>query len=153
MMIRRFALLALCMTIPLLSGCGSNYVIRGKAVRGDFSTVSFVSVDDSRLQNEGVINVEIYLFRDPDRGDREVAARVNTNDVGEFVMPVNKYGAGWMIEQWLIHTYRPGYQSAQSIVSLPKPKQNLVMLVTLGRGVAEMPRMPDDVWRQYEHFK
>ena len=153
MMIRRFALLALWMTMPLLTGCGSNYVIRGKAVRGDFSSVSFVSVDDSRLQNEGVTNVEVFLIRDPDRGNRKVAARANTNDVGEFVMPVNLYGAGWMIEQWLIHTYRPGFQSAQSLLSLPKPEQDLVLLVTLGRGVAELPHISNDLRRRYEHFK
>ena len=143
----------MCMAIPLLSGCGSSYAIRGKAVRGEFSSVSFVSADDSRLQNEGVTNVEVSLLRDPARGDREVAARANTNDVGEFVMPVNQYGAGWMIEDWMIHTYRPGYQSAQSFVSLNKPKMNMVLLVTLGRGKAEKPHMPDDVWQQYEHFK
>ena len=48
---------------------------------------------------------------------------------------------------------RPGFQSAQSLVSLPESKQNLVLLVTLGRGVAELPPMPDDLQRQYEHFK
>ncbi len=52
-----------------------------------------------------------------------------------------------------MHTYLPGSQSAESILTLPKPDMNLKMLITLGRGVAVMPKMSDDLIQQYEKFK
>ncbi len=154
MMRRRIALPALGLVMVLLTGCAVEpYVIHGRAVRSDFTTASFVDVDDSRLLGEGLSSVDVYLIRNPTRGDREVVARVQTNDVGEFAMPVNAYGAGWMIEEWMIHTYRPGFQSVESIMTLPKPKETRALLLMLGRGIAEQPALGDDHLRQYEHFK
>jgi len=154
MMMRRIALLTLGLVMACLTGCATEtYYIHGRAVRGDFTSAAFVDPGDTRLQGEGLSGVEVYLIRDPDRGDRSIVARVQSDDRGEFVMPVNAYGAGWMIEQWEIHTYRPGFQSVQSIMTLPKPKEDRALLLTLGRGIAQRPPMDEDLLRQYEYFK
>ncbi len=58
-----------------------------------------------------------------------------------------------MVEQWLVHTFRVGSQSAESILTLPDRKSNLKLLITLGPGVAVMPKLMDELWQQYEKFK
>lgn len=137
----------------LMPGCGSGYVIQGKAIRGDYSSVTFVHPDDSRLQDPGMADVRVFLFRDPSSLGRELVATASSDDRGNFIIPINTFGAGWLVEQWLVHTYRPGTQSAESILTLPKRDTNLKMLITLGRGVAVMPRMTDELLQQYEKFK
>ena len=137
----------------LMPGCGSGYAIQGKAIRGEYSSVTFVHPDDSRLQDPGVADVRVFLFRDPNSLGRELAASTSSDGGGNFIIPVNSFGAGWLVEQWQVHTYLQGSQSAESILTLPKPDMNLKLLITLGRGVAVMPRMSDDLWQEYEKFK
>ena len=137
----------------LMPGCGSGYVIQGKAIRGEYSSVTFVHPDDSRLQDPGMAGVRVFLFRDPSSLGRELVATASSDARGNFILPINTFGAGWLIEQWLVHTYRPETQSVESILTLPKQGTNLKMLITLGRGVAVMPRMSDELMQQYEKFK
>ncbi len=143
----------LVVAVSLMPGCGSGYVIHGKAIRGDYSSVTFVHPDDSRLQEPGVADVRVFLFRDPNSLGRELVGSTSSGERGNFIIPINTFGAGWLDEQWLVHTYLPGSQSAESILTLPKPDMNLKMLITLGRGVAVMPKMSDDLMQQYEKFK
>lgn len=137
----------------LMTGCSSGYVLQGKAIRGDYSSVSFVHHEDSRLLEPGVTDVKVYLIRDPSSLGRELVAIASSDDRGNFILSVNTFGAGWMVEQWLVHTYRPGSQSAESILTLPDKKSNLKLLITLGPGVAVMPKLPDELLRQYEKYK
>ncbi len=137
----------------LMPGCGSGYVIHGKTIRGDYSSVTFVHPDDSRLQDRGVGDVRVFLFRDPNSLGRELAASTSSDGMGNFILSINEFGAGWLVEQWQVHTYLPGSQSAETILTLPKSETNLKMLITLGRGVAVMPKMSDDLMQQYENFK
>ena len=137
----------------LMSGCGSGYILQGKAIRGEYSSVTFVHAEDSRLQDPGAANVRVFLIRDPSSLSRELVATASTDDRGNFIIPVNSFGAGWLVEQWLIHTYRPGSQSAESILTLPKQDSNLKILITLGPGVAVMPNLPGELLQQYEKFK
>ncbi len=137
----------------LMPGCSSGYVIQGKAIRGDHSTVTFVHPDDSRLQDPGVADVRVFLFQDPNSLGRELVGSTSSGERGNFIIPINTFGAGWLDEQWLVHTYLPGSQSAESILTLPKQESNLKMLITLGRGVAVMPKMSDELFQQCEKFK
>ena len=137
----------------LMPGCASGYVIQGKAIRGEYSSVTFAHPDDSRLQDSGMADVKVFLFRDPSSLGRELVATASSDDRGNFILPINSFGAGWLVEQWMVHTYLPDTQSAESILTLPKQGTNLKMLITLGRGVAVMPKMSDELWQQYEKFK
>ncbi len=144
--------LMILLTLTGCSGSGS-YVIQGRAIRGEFTSVSFVQAHDRRLQEPGVSNVAVSLYREPNSLGRELTAQAHTDDRGDLSMPVDVFGAGWLVEQWLIHTYRPGYQSASTLVTLPKAKQDLRLLITLGPGLAERPPRSDELIRQLEHFK
>ena len=137
----------------LMPGCASGYVIQGKAIRGEYSSVTFVHPEDSRLHDPGMADVRVFLFRDPNSLGRELVATASSDARGNFILPINTFGVGWMVERWMVHTYLPDTQSAESIVMLPKKGANLKLLITLGRGVAVMPRMSDDLWQQYEKFK
>lgn len=137
----------------MLAGCGGAYVIHGKAIPGSFTSVSFVRPDDSRLQGPGLQNVEVYLYRDPNTLGRKIVAQGVTDDRGLLYMPVSAPGAGWLVEQWMIATYRPGYQSATSFVSLPDKKAGMQLLMTLGPGTAEPPPRTDEWSESYDRFK
>ena len=143
----------LVVAVSLMPGCGNGYAIQGKAILGDFSSVTFVHSDDSRLQDPGVADVRVFLFRDPNSLGRDLAASTSSDGMGNFILSINEFGAGWLVEQWQVHTYLPGSQSAETILTLPKSETNLKMLITLGRGVAVMPKMSDDLMQQYEKFK
>jgi hypothetical protein len=123
-----------CWLVPLsallmatLSGCSGGYVIEGKAIRGEFTSVSFVRASDSRLSEPGVANVEISVFRNPDTLGRAMVAKGTTDDQGNLYLPVDVFGVGWTIEQWMIHSYRP--------------------------GIAQRAPQADEAYQQYEKFK
>jgi len=138
----------------MLGGCGGGqYVISGRAVRSDFSTVSFVSGNDSRLGGDGVPSVEVYVYRDPDKPSRKLLARGLTDADGYLTLTMDAFGAGWMDEQWMIFTYRPGYQSATAWTALPPAKSGGQLLMLLGEGRAERPPPENELIDQYERFK
>lgn len=150
---RGLFVLGLLSAVFLMSGCGGGYVIRGKAVRGELSSMSFVDPSDRRFEDAGVANVKIYVFRDPDSLGRELITTGTTDLDGNFTIPISTFGAGWLIEQWLIDTYRPGYESAQSVLTLPKQKMGLKLLINLNEGMAIRPPLLGGPMSDYEKFK
>lgn len=150
-------LIALALTCMLMTGgCGITdaYVLEGKVIRGSYSTMAFVSPDDPRLQQSGIGNVQVSIFRDPSKPNREMVARdINLPD-GTFSISISEFGAGWMVEEWQIKAGRPQFQTADLIIGLPKAKKNRRLLIMLTGGPSDLgQRDEDDLMELYERYK
>ena len=146
-------LLGLAAAAALLGGCGSSYLLQGRAVRGSSPTMDFVSADSDELKGRGLRGVKLEVYRDPTSLGSEVVARGRTDAAGNFSIPVSAFGAGWMSEQWRITAVRPGFETAEAILSLPSGKENQRLLIMMNEGTSIAPKRPDDLWGEYERFK
>jgi len=133
-----------------LTGC-SSYVIQGKVVAGPFSSMTFVSPDDSRLGEAGLSDVRVTLRRDPDRLSTRVVAHVITDGDGKFSLLVDELGAGWMEEQWLLVARKPRFQNATWKQRLTMKHGKMRLLVTMTPGYSD-PDPQEDLMDQYDQF-
>ena len=131
------------------SGCGA-YTIKGRVVESSVSTLSFVEADDGRLLERGVRGVEIAVYRDPAKPNRERVGRTVTGMDGSFSIPLNAFGAGFLVEEFEINAQRDGYQPVRMSTALPGQKQSLLIMLAPGRGAP--PQGEEnlmDVYRKY----
>jgi len=138
-----------------LIGCqgGSGYTLEGKVVTGTFSTMEFVAGNDPRLQERGIGNVKIVLHRDGNKSWPQWVGEVSTSPTGAIHLPVSEFGAGWMIEQWLIEAYKPGYETVDTVVTLPSQKSGRQLLIMMTPGQAQPLRPRNELLDQYERFR
>jgi hypothetical protein len=136
-----------------LAGCGGPYVIQGKAVEGAYSTLQFVTADDEQLAEAGVPFANISVYRDATRPNERLVTTGRSDGEGMIRIPVNEFGAGWMIEQWRIEVVRAGYETTQAVLTLPPAGEDRRLLIVLGPGVSVPPRKAEDLWEEYERFK
>lgn len=140
-------IIALC--VSALTGC-RTYVLQGTVVRSDVADMAFVASDDPRLSGTGVGNVRITIERDPDKLSREMIGTTLSDDRGRFSMPVDKFGAGWMDEEWMIRAFRQGYRTVVSRQRL-SIYEDRRLLILMPAGQSEAP--PEDWQEQYERFR
>jgi len=148
-----FAAVVLIMPIVLLSGCGGGYVLRGKVIESNTNAITTVDRKDSRMDQQGLGNVQIRVYRDPGRLSQELAASGVSGPDGTFAIPINAFGAGWMDESWLIQTYRDGYSNAETIKRLPGNTNRRPVLIMLRRGDATPFRQREDLLEEMERFR
>ena len=134
-------------------GCGSDYVLRGQAVEGEWGSVLFVGPDDGELDGAPVAHADVALYRDPTRPSRTLIASGRTDGAGRIAMPLSVFGAGWMAEQWLVEVVKPGYETIQQMVTLPRAKDGKIMLIVLRPGVSSPPEQPEDLWEEFRRFR
>ncbi len=140
------------MLVIALSGCG-GYVLRGKVVRGITTDAYLVSADDSRLNDEGVSDVKIVVWRDPNRLNRQRVADGRSGPDGSFTIPIREFGAGWMEEQWMIEIFRTGYQTGSATMTLPGSPSKTPLIVTIAPGPSSPLQAPDPLMDQYERYR
>lgn len=149
----RLLLLGLSLAGPAgVAGCQS-YVLYGKVTGGSLSTMSLVEPDDPRLAEPGVQNVQITVHRDPDRLAIRRAGRTISDARGAFAVKLDEFGAGWMVEEWLVIASRRGFETAQLQLRIPSRRDPRQLLIILAPGVSEDPNLPDDLIEQYERFR
>jgi hypothetical protein len=145
---------ALLLTCLLLTACqGGPYTIRGRAVEGTFSSVEFVDAEYVGLNGRGVPGAKIIIVRDGDKGWAKHVAEARSSGDGTIEIPIQEFGAGWMIEQWLVQVERPGYQTTEALLSFPEAKEGKQLLVTLAPGPSIPLRSKDELMEQYEQFR
>jgi len=144
-------LIALMLLIPL-TGCG-GYVLRGKVVRGITTDAYLVSADDTRLNDEGVGDVKIVIWRDPERLNRKRVADGRSGPDGSFTIPIREFGAGWMEEQWMIEVFRTGYQTGSAMLALPGSPSKTPLIVTVAPGPSSPLQSPDPLLDQYDRYR
>jgi hypothetical protein len=143
----RWPIMALC--LAALAGC-RTYVLQGTVVRSDVPEMAFVTPDDPRLTEPGVSNVRISIERDPDKLSREMVGTALSDSRGRFTIPVDRFGAGWMDEVWMIRAFRQGYQTVVSRQRL-SIYDDQRLLILMPAGPAEAP--PEGWQEQYERFR
>jgi hypothetical protein len=135
-----------------LPGC-SSYTLRGKVVQGDTNSIELVHEIDQRLKQPGLSNVETLVRRDSKQtkpAAPELAGRVRTDATGDFWMPIDEYGAGWMQEQWLVQARLSGYQNASCKIKLPAKGSKWKLLITLAPGTSTPLIQPGEVIEEEE---
>jgi hypothetical protein len=153
MLRRMFLVLWTVAGLCMLGGCGDPYVLRGKAISGGYGSVLFVGPDDAQLAELGLAAVSISVYRDANRPNQSLFATGRSDGVGEINIPLKGFGVGWMEEQWLIEVMKPGYETLQSVVTLPPAKHDRRILIMLVPGLSVPPKQAEDLWGEYERYR
>jgi hypothetical protein len=153
MLTRVFLAVLVAVSLGALNGCGSPYVLRGKAIDGGYGSITFVSAGDAQLAEPGLADVRIAVYRDAGRLNQALFATGRSNDGGEIGIPLEGFGVGWMEEQWLIEATRPGYETVQSVVTLPSAKRDFRLLITLTPGLSMPGEKREDLWEEYKRYR
>ncbi|MHC4947975.1 MAG: hypothetical protein ACYTG1_06910 [Planctomycetota bacterium] len=138
--------------LVVLPSCG-GYVLKGHVIESGWTGISFVPADDPRLQQRGVPGVRVALHRDPDSLGRRLVATAASDGDGRVALDVGEFGAGWMVEQWLVQASRSGFETAEMQVTLPKSSSGLWLLVQLAPGDSVPPTGREDPMDLYEQFR
>lgn len=145
---RLYMLSTLFISALTLVGCDS-FIIQGKVVQGSSGTMHFVSDDNTGLESLGLEGAKITVYRDPDSLGSIVAGTAVSDDQGRFVIKLDAFGAGWMLEQFRIVAQRQGYANVLWQQSLSAEHEQQRLLIIMGLGFAE-PVSRDELWKQYE---
>jgi hypothetical protein len=137
----------------MLGGCGEPYVLRGKAISGGYGSLLFVGPDDEQLREPGLAAASISIYRDANRLNQALFATGRSDGLGEITIPMKGFGVGWMEEQWLIEVTKPGYETLQSVVTLPPAKHDRRILITLIPGFSVPAKQAEDLWEEYERYR
>ncbi len=138
--------------VTALCGCGP-YTLRGKVIEGFDNAVLIVPVDDPRLDEPGIREARIQVYRDPERLARELIASDSTASDGAFAIELSAFGAGWMDEQWQIDVSRSGFRNSSEVIRLPSNSNRSRMLIILAPGRATPTQQPDNLWEEYERYR
>jgi hypothetical protein len=146
------AVLTSIIVLPLLAGCG-GYALRGKVIQSGTSAVTIIDRHDDRLDQRGVGDVQIRVYRDPGRLSQELVASGVSRPDGTFEIPIREFGAGWMDEQWMIRTHRHGYSNAETVLRLPGNTNRRPVLIMLREGDAAPLREREDLMQEMERYR
>lgn len=139
-----------------LTGCGGGYVIRGKVVESDFNAIWFVGEGDETFDEAGIPNATVSVYRDGGKPNQRLISTGRSNAAGEFEVSLegfDSFGAGWMIEQWLVMVERPGYRTSESILELPEKKSGQRLVVFMAPGHSAPSEQTESLWDEYERYK
>lgn len=151
-MLRILFIIVSCSALVFTSGCGA-YQLRGKVIEGFENAVLVVPADDPRLEEDGVRDVRIRIYRDPGRLSRELIATDSSMPDGTFSIELPAFGAGWMDEQWLIETQRSDYRNTSETVRLPASTKRSRVLIMVAPGRSTPIQERDNLWDEYERYR
>ena len=135
-----------------LTGCG-GYVLRGKVVEGMTTGAYLTTSDSNRLDDVGVGDVRIVVWRDPDRLNRTRVAEGRSGPDGTFAIPIREFGVGWMEEQWMIEVHRVGYQTGRSTLTLPTSPSRNPLIITVAPGTTTPLDPVNPLMDDYERYR
>lgn len=131
-----------------LGGCAS-YSLEGRVIPGESSFVAIVDSSDTRLDTRGVSNVEIQLWTDPERPNRELIASTMSGPDGSFSIPVQEVGAGFLQYDVALVARASGYAITEHAFRLPSNSRRALVIMRPGTP----GQMPEgslfDQYRQY----
>lgn len=120
----------------LLTGCGP-YRLQGRVIQGDYSAIEIVDGDDERLAHRGVPGAQLRLTMDPDRLNRKVVAQGASDGAGEFSLPVDEFGAGFLEYDFGLSARRKGYEVAEGFFRLPSGSRRVLVTIAPGHETPE----------------
>lgn len=148
----RFGVTALAAAALLAGGCGS-YKLQGRVVEGDYTGVEIVGRDDERLSGRGVSGVMLRLMTDPTRPNRRVVGETVSNGTGDFAMPVDVMGAGFLEIDAGLTTHKRGYETADGFFRLPGSGRRVLVTVRPGSPREDDPFRSEDVDEMLRRFR
>ena len=123
--------LALVTFAFLLVGCES-YSLRGHVIRGEISYIEIVDADDERLESPGLTATRVGVHLDPGRLNRKFLGSTVSDANGDFSLPIDEVGAGFLEYDISVVAYRDGYFGAEQFFVMPS--SNKRVLIILGPG-------------------
>ena len=145
-----YSLLVICGL--LLPACSNSYVLKGRALEGDVTSAMSVPVGDQRLDGTGISDVKINIYRDPESLGEELVTTGYSGPNGELSIPIDVFGAGWMVENWRLEIYREGYDRLNINMRLPK-REDERLLIRLAPGKSMPFDEPENLMKQYRDYK
>jgi hypothetical protein len=137
-------ILPILFACTLLSGCAS-YALRGTVVDGRDRAVAIsepsilvVPADDPRLQTDGLASAAVSVTLDPEALRPINAGTTTTDSFGRFELPI-EHGAGMLLYDAYVLAQRPGHQSADAFMPLPKKNQRLLIVLPKGEDTWQRP--------------
>jgi len=118
----------------VLGGCSSPS-IKGRVVAGEGSYIIVVTSSDPRLSGpgvEGVAGASVAVVMDPSRLNRKVIASGVSGPNGEFELPIDEFGAGFLEIDVAVTARKKDHSPAESYFRLPGSSRRL--LIVLGPG-------------------
>jgi len=138
------ALVLVCAAVFAV-GCASTYQVRGRVIRGMQANVELIDSDDDRItgQDTSAGGAIVWAVWEPGNGiDRKALGRFVSDAQGNFSIPVDEPGAGFLIYEIELTARRTGHQGVAQTVRVPGMGQRV--LITLPHG-ADTLRRPDDL--------
>ena len=131
----------MCSAAALFTGC-SQYELRGKVIPGPTSQVLVVGKHDSRLEVYGIEGAAVSAMIDPDKANRELAGSVASDAGGEFAIPVEHTGAGFLMYDVRVTARLVKHAPAQRTMALPGGDKRV--LIMLAPGEDTLPSQAQD---------
>jgi hypothetical protein len=128
--------------VVLLAGCApyqlQGIVLPGPA--GSMGQIEVVGSKDPRLEQEGLASAQISVTLDPTRLNRKALGRGSTGPTGQFAIPIDEGGAGFLEHEVELIVTRPGYQTASEIFILPAASRRVVVTLPPGKDQRRLDR-------------
>ena len=142
-------LTAALLACSLLTAC--SYSLKGRVIEGETSYVTVVDASDPRLNDPGLSGVRLHLQMDPGRLQRETLARDTSAFEGEFELPVDEIGAGFMQYDVGLFARRAGYSPAEGSFRLPPKSKRILIVMARGQDYDQGESFEEDWYnlRQY----
>ena len=124
----------------LLIGCSSGKGLSGRVVNGQSPggrLVQTADVDPLSIPGRGVAGATIELIRDPRSMNRRVVSRTRSAADGSFVLDVDAFGAGWMVEEWLFRCTHPRNKTLELLHQMPSDLSSFLLIFDMTSGAPE----------------
>ena len=135
--IATFLVFLLC---GLLIGCSSGKGLAGRVVNGQAPggrLVKTADVDPLSIPGRGIAGATIELIRDPRSMNRRVVSRTRSGSDGSFVLEVDAFGAGWMVEEWLFRCTHPRNKTLELVHEMPSNLSDFLLVLDMTSGAPE----------------
>ncbi len=118
----------------MLSGCG-QYQLSGKVIEGPMSMVMVVDKNDARLHdpNNGLGGAALQATLDPQHLNRIALPDSLSQWNGEFAIPVEAAGAGFLEYDAELIAHLAGYSTAVGEFRLPGRSKRILVVLASGR--------------------
>jgi hypothetical protein len=121
----------------ILMGCSSSHQLAGRVVNGQSPGGRLVkTADNDPLSSPGrqISGATIELIRNPKSMNRRVIAQAQSQSDGSFVLDVDAFGAGWMVEEWLFRCTHPRNKTIEFFGKLPSNLSHFLLVFDMTSG-------------------
>ncbi|MEE9213113.1 MAG: hypothetical protein V3U29_10720 [Phycisphaeraceae bacterium] len=144
--------LLLIAVLAAVSGCG--YRLRGTVLEGTTPAVLLVENDDPRLSEPGLGGAVLTLTLDPDRLSAKHLGSHQTNVNGQFDVPINEMGAGFLEYDVGLLCRLAGHRAVQHHMRLPGSNKRLLIIMAQGKDMYKpKPDILGETMRFHEQMR